>query len=547
VQFSVLSFLTQLAVLIVALAAVHRPLGAYLAKVADDGGRHLRFERWVYRATGIGPGSAQTWKGYARSVVAFSIASVILVYAAQRAQPLLSAGQLPGVDPWVAMNTAVSFITNTNWQAYAPESTLGFVVQMAFLAVQNFVSAAVGIAVAFALVRGFARKGTDSLGNFWVDLTRLTFRLLLPLAAIAAVVLIVAGVVQDFSATTVHNAVTGVTQSIPGGPVASQEAIKELGTNGGGYFNANSAHPFENPNAFTNIFEVFLLLMIPFSLPYTFGRMVGSRKQGYTVLTVMASLWLIATGFMAWAISSWPSLGEGMEQRFGPAASGIFATATTLTSTGAVDAAHDSLPPLAGGMAMFDMMLGEVAPGGVGSGLYGMLVLAVLAVFLGGLMVGRTPEYLGKKVQARHMTLAALYLLVTPVLVLVLTGAAVLIPSAVADAPAQGPHQFSELLYAFTSGANNNGSAFAGLSASDPLMSSLMNVAMWLGRVLPIVLVLALAGSFARQEPIPPSPGTLATYGPLFAGLLGTVTVLFTALNYFPALALGPIAEGTLR
>jgi K+-transporting ATPase ATPase A chain len=530
----------------VSLGAVHRPLGAYLARVADDGG-HLRFERWIYKAAGVGPDSGQTWKGYARSVVAFSIAGVILLYVAQRLQPLLSGGQLAAVDPWVAMNTSVSFVTNTNWQAYVPESTLGFAVQMAFLAVQNFASAAVGIAVAFALVRGFARRGSDSLGNFWVDLTRITFRVLLPLAAIAAVVLIVAGVVQDFWPTDVHNAATGVSQTIPGGPVASQEAIKELGTNGGGYFNANSAHPFEDPNAFTSVFEVFLLLAIPFFLPYTFGRMVGSRKQGYTILTVMASLWLLAEGFMAWAIAAWPNLGEGLEQRFGPAASGIFATATTLTSTGAVNAMHDSLPPLAGGMAMFDMMLGEVAPGGVGSGLYGMLVLAVVAVFLGGLMVGRTPEYLGKKVQARHMTLAALYLLVTPVLVLVLTGAAVLIPSVVANAPSQGPHQFSELLYAFTSGANNNGSAFAGLTASDPIISSLMNIAMWVGRVLPIVLVLALAGAFARQEPIPPSPGTLATYGPLFAGLLGTVTVLFTALNYFPALALGPIAEGTIR
>lgn len=545
-QFSILSFATQMAILIVALGAVHRPLGAYLAKVADGEG-HLRLERWIYRATGVGPDSEQTWKAYARSMVALSVAGVILLYVAQRLQPLLSGGQMAGVDPWVAMNTAVSFITNTNWQAYVPESTLGSVVQMAFLAVQNFASAAIGIAIAFALVRGFARKGTDSLGNFWVDMTRITFRVLLPLAAIAAVVLLVGGVVQDFWPTDVHNTLTGVSQTIPGGPVASQEAIKELGTNGGGYFNANSAHPFENPNAFTNVFEVFLLLAIPFSLPYTFGRMVGSKRQGYTILTVMASLWLLAEGFMAWAIAAWPNLGEGMEQRFGPAASGIFATATTLTSTGAVNSMHDSLPPLAGGMAMFDMMLGEVAPGGVGSGLYGMLVLAVVAVFLGGLMVGRTPEYLGKKVQARHMTLAALYLLVTPVLVLVLTGAAVLIPPVVADAPSQGPHQFSELLYAFTSGANNNGSAFAGLSASDPVISSLMNVAMWLGRVLPMVLVLALAGSFARQEPIPPSPGTLATYGPLFAGLLGTVTVLFTALNYFPALALGPIAEGTIR
>ncbi|WP_415855741.1 potassium-transporting ATPase subunit KdpA [Sinomonas sp. G460-2] len=545
-QFSFLSFITQMAILILALGAVQRPLGAYLARVAD-GERHLRYERWIYKAAGVGADSSQTWKAYARSMVALSVAGVLVLFVAQRLQPLLSGGQIDGVDPWVAMNTAISFITNTNWQAYTPESTVGFVIQMAFLAVQNFVSAAIGIAVVFALIRGFARKGTDSLGNFWVDMTRIIFRVLLPLAAIAAAVLIVAGIVQNFWSTDVHNALTGASQTIPGGPVASQEAIKIMGTNGGGYFNANSAHPFENPNAFTNIFEVFLLLMIPFALPYTFGRMVGSRKQGYTILTVMAALWLITTSLMAWAIAAAPDLGEGLEQRLGPAASGIFATATTLTSTGAVDAAHDSLPPLAGGMAMFDMMLGEIAPGGVGSGLYGMLVLAIVAVFLGGLMVGRTPEYLGKKIQARHMTLAALYLLVTPVLVLVLTGAAVLIPAVVAQAPAQGPHQFSELLYAFTSAANNNGSAFAGIASSDPITSSLIDVAMFLGRVLPMVLVLALAGCFVAQDPVPASPGTLPTYGPLFAGLLGTVTILFTSLNYFPALALGPIAEGTFR
>lgn len=545
-QFNILSFITQIAILIVALGAAHRPLGAYLAKVADDGA-HLRLERWVYRATGVGPDSPQTWKAYARSVLGFSTAGVLLLYVAQRIQPLLSGGQAAGVDPWVAMNTAVSFVTNTNWQTYVPETTLGFVVQMAFLSVQNFLSAAAGIAVSFALIRGLARRSSGSLGNFWVDLTRLTFRVLLPLSMIAAVLLLAGGVVQNFWTTEVHNAVTGVSQTIPGGPVASQEAIKELGTNGGGYFNANSAHPFENPTPFTNLFEVFLLLLIPSALPYTFGRMVGDRKQGYTVLTVMGSLWLVSMTLMAWTLAGAPDLGEGMEQRFGPAASGIFATATTLTSTGAVNAAHDSLPSLAGGMAMFNMMLGEVAPGGVGSGLYGMLVLAIVAVFLGGLMVGRTPEYLGKKVQARHMTLAALYLLVTPVLVLVLTGAATLIPDAVAQAPAQGPHQFSELLYAFTSGANNNGSAFGGITTSGPLLSSLMAAAMWLGRIVPIMLVLALAGCFAEQEPIPPSPGTLATYGPLFAGLLGTVTFLLTALNYFPALALGPIAEGTFR
>jgi K+-transporting ATPase ATPase A chain len=367
--------------------------------------------------------------------------------------------------------------------------------------------------------------------------------------------MVLGGVVQNFSPTDVVNQASGIHQSIPGGPVASQEAIKILGTNGGGYFNANSAHPFENPNAFISLFEVFLILLIPSALPYAFGRMVGDQKQGYTVAAVMGTLWLASTALMGWAVAGGQGtataaaggLGEGFEQRFGPVPSAIFATSTTLTSTGAINVAHDSLPPLAGGVAMVNMMLGEVAPGGTGSGLYGLLILSIISVFIAGLMVGRTPEYLGKKIGPTEMKLAAMYILVTPTLVLALAGITVLLPDAMANAPATGPHQFSEVLYAFTSGANNNGSAFGGISTSGPYLSVMMGLAMLLGRFLPIVLVLALAGSLARQGKIPASAGTVPTHGPLFGGLLLGVTVIMTALSYFPALALGPLAEGLLK
>ncbi|MFJ3955997.1 potassium-transporting ATPase subunit KdpA [Arthrobacter sp. NPDC090010] len=544
-QYSWFSYLTQIAVLILLLAVLHRPLGMYLHSVLE-GGKHSRVERLLYRASGVSPGAEQNWLGYARGVLVFSIVSVLAIYLCLRLQALYTGGGSAAVDPWTAMNTAISFVTNTNWQVYVPESTVGIAVQMALLAVQNFLSAAVGICVAVALMRGLTRAGTDRLGNFWTDLVRLSLRFLLPLSVIAAVLLVVTGVVQNFWATAVHNPFTGASQMIPGGPVASQEAIKLLGTNGGGYFNANSAHPFENPNSFSSLFEVFLILLIPSVLPWVFGRMARDARQGYTVLGVMGGLWLLTTTALAGALAAYPGLGEGLEQRFGPAASGVFASATTLTSTGAVNAAHDSLPPLAGGMALFDMMLGEVAPGGVGSGLYGMLVLAVVTVFLAGLMVGRTPEYLGKKVQARHMTLAALYLLAVPVLVLVLTGVSVMIPGVLSQAPSQGPHQFSELLYAFTSGANNNGSAFGGVTSSGPALSTMLGIAMWLGRFVGIILVLALAGAFARQPKVPESAGTLPTHGVLFGTMFAGVAVLLTALNYLPALALGPLAEGML-
>ena len=553
--FNPASFAVQVAALLIVLAAMHKPLGIYLARVFE-GTTSARAERLFYRLAGVDAGTEQTWPVYLRSVLAFSAVSILAVFGLQRLQGVLpGSGSLPGVDPWVAMNTAISFVTNTNWQTYVPETTVGIFVQMCLLAVQNFLSAAVGIVVAVALIRGIARTRTQRLGNFWVDLTRTTFRVLLPLAFVAAVVMVLGGVVQNFWSTEVTNQATGLSQSIPGGPVASQEAIKELGTNGGGYFNANSAHPFENPNAFISLFEVFLLLLIPSALPYAFGRMVGDQRQGYTVVAVMGTLWLASISLMGWAVAAGQGtataaaggLGEGFEQRFGPVPSAIFATSTTLTSTGAVNTAHDSLPPLAGGVAMVNMMLGEVAPGGTGSGLYGLLILSIISVFIAGLMVGRTPEYLGKKIGPTEMKLAAMYILVTPSLVLALAGITVLLPDAMANAPATGPHQFSEALYAFTSGANNNGSAFGGITTSGPYLSVMMGLAMLLGRFLPIVLVIALAGFLARQGKVPTSGGTVPTHGPLFGSLLLGVTVILTALSYFPALALGPLAEGLLK
>ncbi|MCX6500618.1 MAG: potassium-transporting ATPase subunit KdpA [Arthrobacter sp.] len=554
-SFNIASFLIQVTALVVVLAALHRPLGVYLVHVFE-GKTSTRPERLFYRLSGVDAGTEQTWPVYLRSVLVFSAVSILLVFTLQRLQGVLPGnGSLPGVDPWVAMNTAISFATNTNWQAYVPETTVGIFVQMTLLAVQNFLSAAVGIVVVVALIRGIARTGTQRLGNFWVDLARTSFRLLLPLAFVAAVVMVLGGVIQNFWPTDVTNHAAGIHQVIPGGPVASQEAIKILGTNGGGYFNANSAHPFENPTAFISLFEVFLILLIPSALPYAFGRMVGDQKQGYTVVAVMAVLWLASTALMGWGVASAQGtataaaggLGEGFEQRFGAAASAVFAASTTLTSTGAINVAHDSLPPLAGGVAMANMMLGEVAPGGTGSGLYGLLILSIISVFIAGLMVGRTPEYLGKKIGPTEMKLAAMYILVTPTVVLALSGITVLLPDAMANAPATGPHQFSEVLYAFTSGANNNGSAFGGITTSGPYLSAMLGLDMLLGRYLPIVLVLALAGSLARQGKIPASAGTVPTHGPLFGSLLLGVTAILTALSYFPALALGPLAEGLLK
>jgi K+-transporting ATPase ATPase A chain len=547
----------QVGALALVLVAIHRPLGDYMARTYSST-NDLRVERGFYRLIGVDARSEQSWKAYLRSVLAFSLIGVLLVYGLQRAQAVLpySLG-FPAVPEGLSFNTAVSFVTNTNWQSYSPDVTMGYTVQLAGLAVQNFVSAAVGIAVAIALVRGLARTRTGTLGNFWVDLTRGTLRLLLPLAVLVAIVLIAGGVIQNFAGFTDVVTLTGGTQSIPGGPVASQEAIKMLGTNGGGFFNANSAHPFENPTGFTNLVQLVLMLAIPFSLPRTFGVMVGDKRQGYAILAAMATIFVVSltalTLFELGGAGTAPQLAggamEGKETRFGIATSTLFGSTSTLTSTGAVNSMHDSYTSLGGMMPLINMMLGEVAPGGVGSGLYGMLILAVIAVFIAGLLVGRTPEYLGKKLGPREIKLASLYILVTPTLVLAGTALSFAIPPIRADVEGTsiwnpGLHGLTEVLYAFTSAANNNGSAFAGLTANTPWFNTALGVAMLLGRFIPIVLVLALAGSLAAQPKIPSTAGTLPTHRPQFVGLLVGVTIIVSALTYFPVLALAPLAEG---
>lgn len=545
--------------LIVALGLSYRPVGDYIARIYT-GERDLAVERGTYRLIGVDPRSAQTWQAYLRSVLLFSFVSVVFVYAIMRLQavlPLSLGFDAPGEA--LSFNTAVSFVTNTNWQSYSGEATLGYTVQFAALTVQNFVSAAVGIAVAVALVRGFAYRRSGVIGNFWVDLVRGTYRLLLPFAVIAAIVLLAGGVIQNLSGFTDATTVAGAAQSIPGGPVASQEAIKLLGTNGGGIFNTNSAHPFENPTPWTNVLEILLLLAIPFAMPRAFGKIVGDNRQGYAVLAVMATIFLVSITAVTWleslGLGTAPQLAggamEGKEVRYGIFGSTLFAGATTLTSTGAVNSMHDSYTALGGMIPMINMMLGEIAPGGVGSGLYGMLVLAVIAVFVGGLLIGRTPEYLGKKVGPREIKLASLYILVTPILVLTGTALSFAIPGIRSDVETvsiwnPGVHGLSEVLYAFTSAANNNGSAFAGLTANTPWLNTALGVAMLFGRFIPIVLVLALAGSLAAQERIPSSVGTLPTHRPQFVGLLAVVAVVITALTYFPVLTLGPLAEGLL-
>jgi K+-transporting ATPase ATPase A chain len=541
--------------LIIGLALVHVPLGDYMYRVYSSE-RHLRGERVVYRLIGADPTAEQTWGAYVRSVLAFSAISVLFLFILQLVQGKLPLHlNDPGTEmtPALAWNTAVSFVTNTNWQAYSGESTQGHLVQMAGLAVQNFASAAVGMAVAMAFVRALARRNTTELGNFWVDLVRGITRILLPLSIIGAIILIFGGVVQNFDLhTQVANTVAGAQQTIPGGPVASQEVIKELGTNGGGFFNVNSAHPFENPTSWTNWIEIFLLSCIAFSLPRTFGRMVDSRKQGYAIVAAMSVIAVISVTlmmtFQVQAHGTVPtavgSAMEGVEQRFGVPDSAVFASMTTLTSTGAVDSFHDSYTSLGGMMALFNMQLGEVAPGGVGSGLYGMLVLAIITVFIAGLMVGRTPEYLGKKITPREIKLAATYFLITPLLVLTGTAVAMAMPGQRAGMLNTGPHGLSEVLYAFTSAANNNGSAFAGISVNTEWYNTALGLAMLFGRFLPIIFVLALAGSLAKQGKTPDSVGTLPTYRPQFVGMVAGVTVILVALTFLPMLALGPLAEG---
>ncbi|MFG3379302.1 MULTISPECIES: potassium-transporting ATPase subunit KdpA [unclassified Streptomyces] len=542
----------QVSALIAALALVHRPFGDYMAAVFTSG-RHLRVERWIYRAVGADPDREMRWPAYLRGVLAFSVTGVLFLYLLLRIQD-----HLPGslgfaaITPDQAFNTAASFTSNTNWQSYSGESSMGHTAQTAGLAVQNFVSAAVGIAVSVALVRGFARSRTRELGNFWADLVRGVVRILLPISVIAAVLLVAAGAVQNFAGIHEITTVTGQTQSISPGAVASQEAVKNLGTNGGGYFNANSSHPFENPNGFSNLLTVFLLLVIPFSLPRTFGTMVGSVKQGHAIVGAMAAIWCVGVVLVTWVEYAHPGTAsqlaggamEGKEQRFGEGASSLFAVSTTMTSTGSVNSFHDSYSGLSGGVLLLGMMLGEIAPGGVGSGLYGMLVMAVVAVFLAGLMVGRTPEFLGRRIGTREMTYAACYILITPALVLTGTAIAMATGTGESSMTNTGAHGFSEVLYAYTSASNNNGSAFAGFGADTGFHNTALGLCMLLGRFLPMVFVLALAGSLAEQKPVPETEGTLRTGKPLFSALLvGTVTIT-TGLTFFPALALGPLAEG---
>ena len=547
-----LSAALQVLILLVALAVVYRPLGDYMARTLESP-RHTRVERGIYRVIGVDAGADQRWSVYLRSVLAFSVVSIVVLFAILRLQAYLpySLGR-EGMPSLQALNTAVSFVTNTNWQSYSGEAALGYTAQMAGLAVQNFLSAAVGIAVAVALVRGLVRTQTDRLGNFWVDLTRITIRVLLPLAALFAIVLVLNGVVQNFAGDTAISTLTGGAQTIPGGPVASQEAIKELGTNGGGFFNANSAHPFENPNGLTNLIEIFLILVIPFSLTRTFGRMVGDLRQGYAILAVMASLWASITALLVWAEVNHggPALQlagaamEGKEVRFGVPMSAVFASATTGTSTGAVNSMHDSFTAYGGGLTIVNMTLGELAPGGTGSGLYGLLISAIVAVFIAGLMVGRTPEYLGKKIGAREMKLVSLYILTTPALVLLGLGVAMATETGRASILNPGAHGLSEVFYAFASAANNNGSAFAGLGANTDFYNVALAVAMLLGRLVPICFVLALAGSLAQQGRAPASAGTLPTHRPQFVLLVVGVILIVAGLTFVPALALGPLAEG---
>jgi K+-transporting ATPase ATPase A chain len=544
----------QFALLFVALAACYVPLGNYIARVFTDT-RHWRVERGIYKLCGIDPEADMRWSVYVRSILAFSLIGVLFLYLIERTQHwlFLSIG-MANVTPVTAWNTAASFVTNTNWQNYGGESTMSYLTQMGGLAVQNFLSAAVGLAVAIAMIRGFTRSRTDKLGNFWVDLTRGTIRVLLPISVIGAIILIAGGLIQNFADYHTITTLAGGHQIIPGGPVASQEVIKELGNNGGGFFNANSAHPFESTNGFTDIFEIFLLLLIPFSLPRAFGKLVKDNRQGYALLAVMGIIWVVAVGGLTFFQTHLGTAGvgpqlahgtyEGVETRFGPHACSLFAASTTLTSTGAVNCFHDSLSPFGGAITLMDMALGEIAPGGIGAGMYGILILAIVTVFVGGLMVGRTPEYIGKKIRPTEMKYAALYFLTLPVLIL--SFAALSIGTKQGQTPIfnPGPHGLTEVMYAFTSMANNNGSAFAGLGTAATWYQVTGGIVMLLGRFAPEIFALGLAGSLARQAPVPQSAGTLDTRTPLFVGMLVGVILILVGLTYFPALALGPFAEG---
>jgi K+-transporting ATPase ATPase A chain len=545
------SGLLTIAALLAVLALAYVPVGDYLTAVLTPT-RHLRVERGLYRLLGVDPDGRQNARSYALAVLALSLISILALTAILMGQSHLPFSRgMAGLSLPMALNTAVSFVTNTNWQSYAGESTLGYVAQAAGLTVQNFVSAAVGIAVAAALLRGLAARRGSDVGSFWVDLIRINLRLLLPLAVIVATVLMLCGVIQNLEADRVITTVAGGQQTLPGGPVASQEAIKLLGTNGGGFFNANSAHPYENPNPVANLVEIASLLLIPVCLTRTAGTMLRSRRQGTALLAAMGVLWAAALATTTWAelaarsavpLAAGAAM-EGKETQFGLWSSALFAVSTTGTSTGAVNTMHDSMSAAGGGIVLVNMLLGEVSPGGVGSGLYGILIAAIVAVFLAGLMVGRTPELLGKKIGPREMSLVAGYVLATPALVLIGTGVAIALPSTPEAMANAGVHGFSEVLYAYASAANNNGSAFAGLTVTSTFFQLTLAAAMLIGRFGPMVLVIALAGRLARADAVPVTPGTLPTHTPLFVTLLIGVIVLVSGLTFFPALALGPVAE----
>ena len=539
-------------VVLVVLVAVHVPLGNYLAWVFTSE-RHWRVERVFYRLIRVDSSADQRWPHYAMSLLAFSVVSILALFALLRLQPHLPMSQgKPAMPADQSFNTSVSFVTNTSWQSYAGEKSLGNLAQMAGIALQAFLSSVVGLAVAMALIRGLARRGTDRVGNFWVDMTRGLVRVLLPLSFLFGLVLLGAGVIQSLSAGQDATTLVGGTQFITGGPVASYEPIKVMSGDGGGFFNVGSAHPFENPTALTNLIEIVLMLLVPSALPRAYGRMVGDRRQGWAVAGVMAVLLVggvVATmaveahGQDTTAIAAGHPV-EGKETRFGVGGSALFGAAATTSSDGAANSSYDSYTPLAGGMLLFNMLLDEVGPGGIGSGLYGLLVFALFTVFLAGLMIGRTPEFLGKRVARREVTLVALYLLVYPLCVLIGAALSLALPTPRGSISQGGPHGLSQILYAFTSGSATNGSAFAGLTSNTAWYNTGISLVMLLGRYVPMLLVLALAGTLGRQRPVPVSAGTLPTYRPLFASMLTGVIIIVGGLSYFPALALGPLAEG---
>lgn len=552
----------EIALVLALVLAAAMPLGYFMARVFTGERTWLMpilapVEHGLYRLSGIDAKREHSWLGYTLAMLTFNAMGFLFLYALMRLQGVLPLNPqgFAGVTPDLAFNTAVSFVTNTNWQSYAGESTMGHLVQMAGLTVQNFVSAATGIALAIAVTRAFARSGATTLGNFWVDLTRATLYVLLPLSIGVAALYLVLGVPQTLLGSAEVATLEGGKQTLALGPVATQEAIKQLGTNGGGFFNANAAHPFENPNPMSNVLSIWAMLLISAALPFTFGRMVGDGRQGRALLWVMGILLVagVAAVYAAEAAGN-PILAklgvvsvdgnmEGKETRFGLALSALYVAATTGLSCGAVNTMHDSLTPLGGLVPLFLMQLGEILPGGVGSGLYGMIVMALLAVFVAGLMVGRTPEYLGKKIEAREMKLAILALIVLPLAILGFTAISAMLPVALAGLNNAGPHGLSEILYAYSSAAGNNGSAFAGLSANTPWYNTTLGIAMALGRFAYVIPVMAIAGSLAAKTKVAPSAGTFPTHGPLFIGLLMGVILILGGLQYFPALALGPIVE----